>query len=61
MRTRPGSDVSLLTEAEAERVVVENSIREKTFGPVIVDYSSLQAKISVREELVGSCGARCCV
>ena len=56
VRTRLGSDVSLwcqmLTEAKAARAVVENSSREKAFGPVIVDYSSVQAKVSVREGLV---------
>lgn len=57
VRTRLGSDVSLwcqmLTEAKAARAVVENSSREKAFGPVIVDYSSVQAKVSrVREGLI---------
>lgn len=49
VRTRLGSDVSLwcqmLTEAKAARAVVESSSREKAFGPVIVDYSSVQAKV----------------
>lgn len=50
VRTRLGSDVALwcqmLGEAKAARSVVENSSREKAFGPVIVDYSSVQAKVS---------------
>lgn len=49
VRTRLGSDVALwcqmLGEAKAARSVVENSSREKAFGPVIVDYSSVQAKV----------------
>lgn len=53
VRTRLGSDVSLwcqmLTEAKAARAVVESSNREKAFGPVIVDYSSVQAKVRSRE------------
>lgn len=52
VRTRLGSDVSLwcqmLTEAKAARAVVESSSREKAFGPVIVDYSSVQAKVRGR-------------
>lgn len=51
VRTRLGSDVSLwcqmLTEAKAARAVVESSSREKAFGPVIVDYSSVQAKVRI--------------
>lgn len=49
VRTRLGRNVDLwfqmLTEAKAARAVVENSSREKAFGPVIVDYSSVQAKV----------------
>lgn len=49
IKTRLGNDVSLwcqmLSEAKAARAVVENSSREKAFGPVIVDYSSVQAKV----------------
>ena len=49
VKTRLGNDVSLwcqmLSEAKAARAVVENSNREKSFGPVIVDYSSVQAKV----------------
>lgn len=49
VKTRLGNDVSLwcqmLSEAKAARAVVENSDREKSFGPVIVDYSSVQAKV----------------
>lgn len=49
VRNRLGHDVSLwcqmLNEAKAARAVVESSNREKAFGPVIVDYSSVQAKV----------------
>ena len=49
VKTRLGVDVSLwcqlLNEAKAARAVVESSSREKAFGPVIVDYSSVQAKV----------------
>ena len=49
VKTRLGNDVSLwcqmLSEAKAARAVVENSDREKSFCPVIVDYSSVQAKV----------------
>lgn len=44
-----GNDVRLwcrmLGEAKAARAVVENSSREKAFGPVIIDYSNVQAKV----------------
>lgn len=50
VKTRLGNDVSLwsqlLNEAKAARDVVENSSREKVFGPVIIDYSNVQAKVS---------------
>lgn len=59
VRTRLGSDVSLwcqmLTEAKAARAVVESSSREKAFGPVIVDYSSVQAKVTVKEHRPNVC------
>lgn len=49
VKTRLGNDVSLwsqlLNEAKAARDVVENSNREKVFGPVIIDYSNVQAKV----------------
>ena len=49
VKTRLGTDVSLwcqlLNEAKAARAVVENSNREKAFGPAIIDYSSGQAKV----------------
>ncbi|CAN0025509.1 unnamed protein product, partial [Ectocarpus sp. 12 AP-2014] len=38
----------MLTEAKAARAVVESSSREKAFGPVIVDYSSVQAKVNLK-------------
>lgn len=54
VKTRLGNDVSLwcqmLSEAKAARAVVENSDREKSFGPVIVDYSSVQAKVRLSRQ-----------
>lgn len=52
VRNRMGNDVrlwcQLLGEAKSARAVVENSSREKAFGPVIIDYSSVQAKVRIK-------------
>ncbi|CAM9128550.1 unnamed protein product [Discosporangium mesarthrocarpum] len=50
--TRLGTDISawarMLQEAKSARSMVEASAGEKVFGPVIVDYSSVQSKVNLK-------------